>query len=186
MKYPRIALITVVLAGSISQNIVAEAFKAHPKAGLWQSDAQLLIDGVDVLAQMQALQEQMLARLPESARQEAKKSMGNDNLSCISQAQAEEAKDIDKWLQQVSQEGCQLQKTGETATSVDLTVQCDGSSGYSGQYSGKLVAKDDKSWTMTMNGKGTMSGGSKPVTQQISVTGTWLAADCGDVDADDE
>ncbi len=164
----------------------AEDFDVQPRAGLWQSEVQLLIDGKDILAEVRALQQQMMANLPESARNapgmsDMMNGMDEDTLSCITKEQAQEAKSIDQWLNQVEQDGCQVSETGRSKNSLALKVSCDGSAGFSGSYDGQLSVESEKAWTMTMRGKGTMGMGGPQVEQDITVKGKWLSDDCGKV-----
>lgn len=181
---------TIVSASVLSSAafVSAETFKVHPRAGLWQSDTTLLIDGVDVLAEVAAMQQQMMANLPESAREAAgMNDMGaSEDLTCITKEEAEAVHNVDDWLDQLSQDGCQFNKTGETANTVTLKASCDGSGGFTGEYTGKLVSKDDKSWTMKMEGSGSMGPGGPSVSQEFSVSSTWLSADCGNVSPEED
>lgn len=168
----------------------AEAFNTQPRAGLWQSDVKLIIDGRDILAEVKAMQEQLMANLPASAREAMGKSgmmpnMNNDTLSCITPQQAADAKDIDHWLGQASQEGCDVQETDRSKNTVGIKVSCDGSGGYTGEYTGTLSVESEKSWSMTLQGKGTMGDGGPEVAQDISVNGTWISDDCGDVNPEE-
>lgn len=180
MKLIATAISAGILCASI--NVSAEQFNVQPRAGLWQSESQVLIDGVDVVAQVKAMQEQMMAQLPEEARQAAGLSApSQDDLTCLSQEQADAAQDVDQWLEQLSQEGCQINKVSQTANSIEFKATCDGSSGVTGEYTGRMLAENSKSWSMTMQGMGSMGFGGNPVKQEISVSGKWLKDDCGNV-----
>lgn len=164
----------------------AEDFNVQPRAGLWQSDVTLLIDGKDVLAEVRALQQQLMANLPQSARAAAGMDammgeMDTETLSCITREQANQAKNIDQWIDQIAQEGCQINETSRSSNSIALQIQCDGSAGFKGSYQGKLTVQSEKAWTMTMQGKGSLGMGGPQAQQDITVSGKWVADDCGDI-----
>lgn len=187
----RIAAAAVLMTlGAVSAQ--AADFKMQPKPGLWKSNTEMMVNGEDVMAKMAAAREKMMEKMTPEMRASMQDQMKDprEQLSCVTPAQIEKFKDVDSWMKYLSEDsGCDFHPTAQTSTSVDFAGSCSGTQGFSGDYTGKLVSSSANQWTMTMNGKGNVSvpgGTSKPMEQNFKTVSTWQAADCGDVQPDDQ
>ena len=136
------------------------ATQLQPQTGHWRSQHQVLVNGEDILKQMQALQSQVLAAVPAEQRALVAGMMPKKDLStaqeCLTAAEVALLKTPEQWLTRAKQQlpRCQLQLTGSTPNSVSVKGQCQDQGGYTGSLQGTVTLKTPQSMQMNMQGTG--------------------------------
>lgn len=165
----------------------AESLKVLPKAGLWQQDVKVLVNGEDIMAKAAAAQQQMLDKLPPTQRAAMEQQLAASG-ALGSQKQCVTAADIQKMAAQTewTDEQCKYRKLRETAATVEFSARCDAAQGYAGDLKGTMTVVDAEHWNMVMDGSGTLSAagaGAQAMTQHSEIKARWLGADCGGIAA---
>ena len=138
----------------------SNASQLQPQTGLWHSQHQVLVNGQDILKQMKALQQQMLAAVPAEQRALVAGMMPKKDLStaqeCLTAAEVALLKTPEQWLARAKQQlpRCQLQLTGSTTNSVSVKGQCQDQGGYTGSLQGTVTLKTPQWMQMNMQGTG--------------------------------
>ena len=136
------------------------ATQLQPQTGHWRSQHQVLVNGEDILKQMQALQSQVLAAVPAEQRALVAGMMPKKDLStaqeCLTAAEVALLKTPEQWLTRAKQQlpRCQLQLTGSTPNSVSVKGQCQDQGGYTGSLQGTVTLKTPQWMQMNMQGTG--------------------------------
>ena len=130
------------------------------QTGHWRSQHQVLVNGEDILKQMQALQSQVLAAVPAEQRALVAGMMPKKDLStaqeCLTAAEVALLKTPEQWLSRAKKDlpRCQLQLTGSTPNSVSVKGQCQDQGGYTGSLQGTVTLKTPQWMQMNMQGTG--------------------------------
>jgi len=189
----RIALGALVTATAAVPAAQAADFKVKPRPGLWKTETKVLINGVDMMAQIEATRKQMMANMPPEARARMEAAMPptpqSEELECLTQAQIDKITDPVSWFKE--QEGlsnCAFEVTHQSAHKIQFKGTCKatgkGAESFSGTLSGEFSASSDTAWRMEMKGKGMVPGPNgqpQSVTQNVTSKGTWQKSDCGNV-----
>lgn len=136
------------------------ATQLQPQTGHWRSQHQVLVNGEDILKQMQTLQSQVLAAVPAEQRALVAGMMPKKDLStaqeCLTAAEVALLKTPEQWLTRAKQQlpRCQLQLTGSTPNSVSVKGQCQDQGGYTGSLQGTVTLKTPQWMQMNMQGTG--------------------------------
>lgn len=138
----------------------SHATQLQPQTGHWRSQHQVLVNGQDILQQMKALQQQMLAAVPAEQRALVAGMMPKKDLStaqeCLTAAEVALLKTPEQWLARAKQQlpRCQLQLTGSTTNSVSVKGACQDQGGYTGSLQGTVTLKTPQWMQMNMQGTG--------------------------------
>lgn len=138
----------------------SQATQLQPQTGHWRSQHQVLVNGQDILQQMKALQQQMLAAVPAEQRALVAGMMPKKDLStaqeCLTATEVALLKTPEQWLARAKQQlpRCQLQLTGSTTNSVSVKGQCQDQGGYTGSLQGTVTLKTPQWMQMNMQGTG--------------------------------
>lgn len=138
----------------------SHATQLQPQTGHWRSQHQVLVNGEDILKQMQALQSQVLAAVPAEQRALVAGMMPKKDLStaqeCLTAAEVALLKTPEQWLSRAKKDlpRCQLQLTGSTPNSVSVKGQCQDQGGYTGSLQGTVTLKTSQWMQMNMQGTG--------------------------------
>lgn len=166
------------------------ASQLQPQTGHWRSQHQVLVNGEDILKQMQALQSQVLAAVPAEQRALVAGMLPKKDLStaqeCLTAAEVALLKTPEQWLARAKQQlpRCQLQLTGSTPNSVSVTGQCQDQGGYTGSLQGTVTLKTPQLMQMNMQGTGRykmpMPGQAQngDVQFKLSSESRWQSANC--------
>ncbi len=180
----------LLLCVSLSLPLSATPFTVQPKAGYWQGQYQVLVNGQDLIAQLQQLQQGMLSKLPAEQRQLVAamlpKTPSTAVAECLSQTQVEQLKTPEQWLQRARRllPNCQLQLTGQQANGVSVSGNCKNQRGYTGTLQGQLQLVSAQQMQLNMSGQGQYQMAGLPAAQQGPVqfnlrgTSRWLRAEC--------
>jgi hypothetical protein len=150
----------VLSCSTLFSSFSNHASQLQPQTGLWRSQHQVLVNGEDILKQMQALQSQVLAAVPAEQRALVAGMMPKKDLStaqeCLTAAEVALLKTPQQWLSRAKQQlpRCQLQLTGSTANSVSVKGQCQDQGGYTGSLQGTVTLKTPQLMQMNMQGTG--------------------------------
>lgn len=167
-----------------------QPFTVQPIAGYWQGQYQVLVNGQDLIAQLQQLQQGMLSKLPPEQRQLVAamlpKTPATEVAECLSQTQVEQLKTPQQWLQRARQllPNCQLQLTGQQANGVSVSGQCKNQRGYTGSLQGQLLLLTPRQMRLDLQGQGKYQLAGLPAAQQGPVQfnlkgdSRWLRAEC--------
>lgn len=185
---PKIRAALVMMTLTLSGVGHAEALKVVPKAGLWQQDVKVLINGEDIMVKAVAAQKQMLDKLPPAQRAAMEQQLAASG-ALGSQKQCVTAADIQKMTAQSewTDEQCKYRKLRETASTVEFSARCEAAQGYAGDLKGTMTVVDAEHWNMVMDGSGTLTSGAtagQTMTQHSEIKARWLGADCGALAAD--
>ena len=150
----------VLSCSSLFSSFHNHASQLQPQTGHWRSQHQVLVNGEDILKQMQTLQSQVLAAVPAEQRALVAGMMPKKDLStaqeCLTAAEVALLKTPEQWLTRAKQQlpRCQLQLTGSTPNSVSVKGQCQDQGGYTGSLQGTVTLKTPQSMQMNMQGTG--------------------------------
>lgn len=187
MRRMPVLLLTISALFSSSSLYAAQL---QPQTGLWRSQHQVLVNGQDILKQMQTLQQQMLAAVPAEQRALVAGMMPKKDLStaqeCLTAAEVALLQTPEQWLAKARQQmpKCQLQLTGSTANSVSVKGQCQDQGGYTGSLAGTVTLKTAQWMQMQMQGTGRykmpMPGQAQNGDVQFNLTSDsrWQSASC--------
>lgn len=170
--------------------LLASAAELKPETGWWQSKNQVLVNGQDVLQQLNQLQQQMMAALPAEQRQMMAGMLPKQDLAvaheCVTAQEAELLQTPEQWLQRARQDmpNCNFRLTGQTGNSISVAGECRDQEGYHGSMAGTLTMLSSKKMRMDMQGKGKYKQplpGQAPdgdVNFQLKGESVWLSAEC--------
>ncbi len=150
----------VLSCSTIFSSFYNHASQLQPQTGLWHSQHQVLVNGQDILKQMKALQQQMLAAVPAEQRALVAGMMPKKDLStaqeCLTAAEVALLKTPEQWLARAKQQlpRCQLALTGSTTNSVSVKGQCQDQGSYTGSLQGTVTLKTPQWMQMNMQGTG--------------------------------
>lgn len=152
-----------------AQTLASETFAVTPKAGFWQGSHQVLVNGQDLLGELDALQQKMLASLPAEQRQLVAAMLPKKQLKqsseCLTAAQVSQLTTPQQWLSRARQllPNCQLELTGHSRNSVSVQGNCQNQRGYTGTVAGQLQLVSDSLMNMQMRGTGQYQLAGAPV-----------------------
>lgn len=193
---PTLALTAAITCAQAS----AESISPQPEAGLWRSEAQTLINGQDLVAQMRAAQQQVLQSLPPEQRAQMQSILQSEGepgvqTECITADQAKKMTDPQAILADAQRqlENCKIDIDRASDSTLTFSGTCDGNEGFTGDMRGELVMVSPREMRSKFTGTGVyeaampdmppgqpgMDGG--PVEIQHSETNRWVAAECGSV-----
>lgn len=162
-----------------------------PEPGLWEQDVQMLINGQDMMAQMRAMQAQMMQNLPPQVRQQMAGSMGpmgGPQPFCLSAQQAARAADPQQIMRDLQREqpNCRFQPVGVQGATVRFQGRCEDPQGFTGDVAGKFTQNGARASSGHYTGKGRvagMPGAAAPglVDMRMNFKARWVRADCGSV-----
>jgi len=138
----------------------SSATQLQPQIGHWRSQHQVLVNGQDILQQMQTLQQQVLAAVPAEQRQLLAGMMPKKDLrsaeECLTAAEVALLQTPEQWLARAQKDlpRCQLQLTGSSKNSVSVRGQCQDQAGYTGSVQGTVTLQSPQLMLMKMQGKG--------------------------------
>ena len=171
--------------------LASDQFAVQPKAGFWQGSHQVLVNGQDLLGDLDALQQKMLANLPPEQRQLVASMLPKKQLKqsseCLTPAQVAQLTTPAQWLARARQQlpNCQLQLTGQTKNSVSVQGNCKNQRGYTGTVVGELQLVSDSLMKMQMRGQGQYQlAGVKaseqqgPVQFDLTAESRWQGSQC--------
>lgn len=156
----RLITLLALSCSTIFLSFHSHATQLQPQTGHWRSQHQVLVNGEDILQQMKALQQQMLAAVPAEQRALVAGMMPKKDLStaqeCLTAAEVALLKTPEQWLARAKQQlpRCQLQLTGSTTSSVSVKGQCQDQGGYTGSLQGTVTLKTPQWMQMNMQGTG--------------------------------
>ena len=168
----------------------SHATQLQPQTGLWRSQHQVLVNGQDILQQMKALQQQMLAAVPAEQRALVAGMLPKKDLTtaqeCLTAAEVALLQTPEQWLSRAKKDlpRCQLQLTGSTTNSVSVKGQCQDQGGYTGSLQGTVTLKTPQWMQMNMQGTGQykmpMPGQAQngDVKFTLSSDSRWQSANC--------
>ncbi len=192
---PRLLVWSVAIAAALPA-AHAQKLAPLPQAGLWEQQFRLVVDGQDVIAQMNAMREQVLAQLPPERRQQMEEALARHGAAAGSDGATARhcltPRDVAQWSDPKQalarslrgQRHCTAEVVSVVGSSVNFTGRCNDAHGLDGDFTGTYTQADPKHWTYTMQGRGRMPGGdpgAAPVAIEGRGTGRWIGADCGDV-----
>lgn len=115
------------------------------KAGMWQSQNQLWIDGRDVVAELKQQQQGFIGFLPKAQQAKVQQMVQQRDPSrvrqCVPSSQLHQLKTPQDYLRVVQQRlpKCQLQVTKRQGSHVYFSGQCQGQHGYTGSVAGQVT-----------------------------------------------
>lgn len=186
----RLFTVLVLSSSCLFCSLYSHASQLQPQTGLWRSQHQVLVNGQDILQQMKALQQQMLAAVPAEQRALVAGMMPKKDLStaqeCLTAAEVALLQTPEQWLNRAKKDlpRCQLQLTGSTANSVSVKGQCQDQGGYTGSLQGTVTLKTPQWMQMNMQGTGQykmpLPGQAQngDVQFQLSSDSRWQSASC--------
>ena len=195
---PMLRRSALALALATTPALLPAASIVKPKAGLWEHQAKISLNGNDVLAGMAAARAKMMERMTPEQRammeaQMAKQGIQGDqriSKSCVTEAELAKInspEDVVKMLNDNSEDqNCVYTATQSSAKEIKFHGVCKaGAQGFNGDINGVMAIDSPTAWTMTATGKGTMTmtaeGGAQPMNMESTIQSKWLGADCGDV-----
>lgn len=184
-----LGLLSVVWASWCSAATKAPALPAL-KAGIWQSQHQLWIDNVDVIADLKQQQQGLIGFLPKAQQAKVQQMVQQKDPSktkqCLPNAQAKTLKtpqDYQKWLKQKLPK-CQLSFQGQQGNQLRFGGKCQGQQGYTGTVSAQLQLHNATRLTLHVQGQGKAlvpgySDGRSQSQFRVQSEATWSGAACG-------
>jgi hypothetical protein len=195
-----VALATLLLAAPAS----AQRLSVTPQPGLWQVENQVSYNGVDLLAQMRAMQAEMLRQLPADQRamaeqmlREQGEALGGSSRECLTAEQAREMADPRRLLERMNEPdedgdlSCRYELVSVSGNTLQVRGQCEPQDGWNGRMQGTMTLHDARRWSSRFSGTGRLRGeaatmpgipnATGPVEFVISSNGRWVTATCGDV-----
>lgn len=182
----------------------AQRLSVTPQPGLWELENKISYNGVDLLAQMRAMQAEMLRQLPEAQRAMAEQMMSEQlsafdgtSQECVTAEEAREMSDPQRLIERMNDPdeedalSCRYELASVSGNTVNVRGQCEPQDGWNGQVQGTLTLHDARRWSSRFSGTGRLRGEAAamsgipnptgPVEFLISSNGRWVAASCGDV-----
>lgn len=160
------------------------------KAGIWQSQHQLWIDNVDVIADLKQQQQGLIGFLPKAQQAKVQQMVQQKDPSktkqCLPNAQAKTLKtpqDYQKWLKQKLPK-CQLSLQGQQANQLRFAGHCNGQQGYTGSVSAQVQIHNSTQLTLQVQGQGKAlvpgySDGRTLSNFKVRSDANWTGAVCG-------
>lgn len=179
----------------------SQTLQAPPQPGLWESDARVQVNGLDVTAGLRSAQDVLMRVLPASQRQQmaamvasqAGSLAGGKTRQCLSAADAARfARPEDALMQlQRSAPRCRFEQPEVNGAQVDFKGRCDDPQGFTGDVSGRFTMTSPTEWQGRFGGRGRIAradqmaglqmGDDGQVDLQAQTRSIWLSADCGAV-----
>lgn len=177
------ARLTIFAALALAASTALPAFAQNIKPGLWEMNTKMQSDNGQVEMAMAMAQKHMANMSPEQ-RKTVDQMMAKNGISLSSGNGGGVVAKLCVTKEMVAQNMVPMQQHGDCTSThsalvgntmkVAFTCTRPPSSG-----EGQVVFAGDRAYTTTMNV--TSSAGGRPETMHINATGTWLAADCGDI-----
>lgn len=130
------------------------------KAGMWQSQNQLWIDGRDVVAELKQQQQGFIGFLPKAQQAKVQQMVQQRDPSrvrqCVASSQLNQLKTPQDYLRVVQQRlpKCQLQVTKRQGSHVFFSGQCQGQHGYTGSVAGQVTFVGSTQLQLQAQGQG--------------------------------
>lgn len=184
-----LGMLSTIWACSCSAATKAPALPAL-KAGVWQSQHQLWIDNVDVIADLKQQQQGLIGFLPKAQQAKVQQMVQQKDPSktkqCLPSAQAKTLKtpqDYQKWLKQKLPK-CQLSFQGQQGNLLRFGGHCNGQQGYTGTVSAQLQVHNSTRLTLQVQGQGKAlvpgySDGRSQSQFRVHSDASWTGASCG-------
>ncbi|HAT40858.1 MAG TPA: hypothetical protein DCS87_03925 [Rheinheimera sp.] len=184
-----LGMLSTIWACSCSAATKAPALPAL-KAGVWQSQHQLWIDNVDVIADLKQQQQGLIGFLPKAQQAKVQQMVQQKDPSktkqCLPSAQAKTLKtpqDYQKWLKQKLPK-CQLSFQGQQGNLLRFGGHCNAQQGYTGTVSAQLQVHNSTRLTLQVQGQGKAlvpgySDGRSQSQFRVHSDASWTGASCG-------
>lgn len=184
-----LGMLSTIWACSCSAATKAPALPAL-KAGVWQSQHQLWIDNVDVIADLKQQQQGLIGFLPKAQQAKVQQMVQQKDPSktkqCLPSAQAKTLKtpqDYQKWLKQKLPK-CQLSFQGQQGNLLRFGGHCNGQQGYTGTVAAQLQLHNATRLTLQVQGQGKAlvpgySDGRSQSQFRVHSDASWTGASCG-------
>lgn len=170
----------------------AEGLKTLPLPGLWENEAQVLINGKDINATMQQAQAAMMQNMDPEQRKQMEammKAQGDPNksLECLTAKDIAEMADPRKALARADKESdCKIDVVSTSADTAKFKMSCATPDGFTGEGAGEYKVIDAKHTSFSWKGRGKMPGSATVIESSTNSKSRWISADCGDVKPSDE
>ncbi|MBV1776393.1 DUF3617 domain-containing protein [Burkholderiaceae bacterium DAT-1] len=170
----------------------AEVIHAKIEPGLWERTSNTTVNGQNMEAALNKMQEQILAKAKPEEREimlkhmKAKGSSAGRHLECITPEAVAQGLDTEKMRQQIQSDhpNCQARLLNVTPRGAKYDLTCTAPNGGSQHAVGELELKSEKEWTFHAVSSGDIVGapaGTSKIQASLEARAIWKGSSCGDV-----
>ena len=158
-----------------------------PELGLWETRAQMLVNGRDLLADMRRQQAEMLKQMPPAQRAQMEAMMQSQggglaevDRDCVTAEDRNAWRDPAARLREMERDAphCRFELVKAAGSTLTLKGRCSDPEGYTGDLSGTFTMDSARAWRSSIVGKGRMQGVPTAVDYRVESSGRWVAAQC--------